>query len=387
MRWASALETQADTEEAVREAARRVEEAMDGDQVDLVVVFVSEHHADSIAAVPALLSQRFPGARILGCSASAVSAGPKEVESGPAISLAAAHLPGVEVRTFHAEPGQAGLSAADWVELVGVDPLTQPSLLLIPEPFHTATAPLLAELDAAYPHSTKLGGVASGGQEPGSVALIADGFVHRRGVVGVSLVGDVAIDTVVAQGARPVGPSFAVTGAQGNRISSLDGTPVLQVLQAVYATRNAADQELFQRQPMVGIAPSEGSDWGDYLVRAVVGVQRQEGTLAIASDVAIGQHIRFHLRDAQAARDELRQLLRRAQEPGGYSGALLFSCLGRGSAFFGQADHDARALQAVLGPVSSVGFSANGEIGPIKGRTYLHGYTASIGLFRNSGWN
>lgn len=387
MRWASALETRPDTEEAVREAARRIEVSMQGDRVDLLVVFVTPHHAEHYAAVPALLRQRFPGAAIVGCSASAVSAGPQEVEEGPGLAVTAAHLPDTEISVFHCEPGSSGLSQEQWVDVVGVDPLAQPALILLPEPFDTASGPLLAELDRAYPHSPKLGGIASGGQEPGSVVLFADGFVHRQGVVGVALVGDVQMDTVVAQGARPVGPPFVVTGGEGTHVNSLDGDPVLEVLQRVYNGLSAADQAVFQRQPMVGLCPTQAVGPGDYLIRAVVGVRREDGIMAVAGAVEVGQRLRFHVRDAASARDELRALLKETRRGHRYDGALLFSCLGRGSAFFGQPDHDARALQAAIGPLPAVGFMANGEIGPVKGTTHLHGYTASIALFRPSGWN
>ena len=61
-------------------------------------------------------------------------------------------------------------------------------------------------------------------------------------------------------------------------------------------------------------------------------------------------------------------------------GALLCACNGRGRSLFGVPNHDAQALTDALGAVPTAGLFCNGEIGPIGGQTFLHGFTASIAL-------
>ena len=63
------------------------------------------------------------------------------------------------------------------------------------------------------------------------------------------------------------------------------------------------------------------------------------------------------------------------------SGALLFTCNGRGSRLFAQADHDAGLLAKVSGDVPVGGFFCGGELGPVGGKNFLHGFTASIAAF------
>ncbi|MEE9149775.1 MAG: FIST C-terminal domain-containing protein, partial [Candidatus Tectomicrobia bacterium] len=63
-------------------------------------------------------------------------------------------------------------------------------------------------------------------------------------------------------------------------------------------------------------------------------------------------------------------------------GALLFSCNGRGADLYGEPDHDSRVVAAATGIVPIAGFFCNGEIGPIGNTNFLHGFTASIGLFQ-----
>jgi small ligand-binding sensory domain FIST len=46
-------------------------------------------------------------------------------------------------------------------------------------------------------------------------------------------------------------------------------------------------------------------------------------------------------------------------------------------------DHDAGRVQAALGPdLPLAGFFANGEIGPVGGKPFLHGFTASLAVLR-----
>ena len=63
------------------------------------------------------------------------------------------------------------------------------------------------------------------------------------------------------------------------------------------------------------------------------------------------------------------------------AGGLLFSCNGRGTRLFAAADHDARALRKQAGDIPIAGFFAAGELGPVGGKNFIHGFTASVALF------
>jgi small ligand-binding sensory domain FIST len=96
-----------------------------------------------------------------------------------------------------------------------------------------------------------------------------------------------------------------------------------------------------------------------------------------------GQVVQFHLRDAQTSADDLQTLLRQRRDGDGArpEGALMFSCLGRGMHLYDRADHDTDMFREFYGAVPLGGFFCNGEIGPVQGKTFLHGYTSSFGLF------
>ena len=63
------------------------------------------------------------------------------------------------------------------------------------------------------------------------------------------------------------------------------------------------------------------------------------------------------------------------------AGALLFTCNGRGTRMFSQPHHDADAVARAFGTIPLAGFFAQGELGPIGQQNFIHGFTASIGLF------
>jgi small ligand-binding sensory domain FIST len=123
---------------------------------------------------------------------------------------------------------------------------------------------------------------------------------------------------------------------------------------------------------------------GDFLVRGLVGADPATGQVAVAAEVHPGQVVRLHARDAESADRDLRESLAvRMRALGGRTpaGALLFSCNGRGRGLFGTEGHDAHAVAEELAGAPAAGFFAAGEIGPVGGETFLHGFTATVAVF------
>jgi small ligand-binding sensory domain FIST len=123
---------------------------------------------------------------------------------------------------------------------------------------------------------------------------------------------------------------------------------------------------------------------GDYLMRGLIGAEEETGALAIGEPVRVGQTLRFHVRDARSADEDLRERLSSALGEGPAAGALLFTCNGRGMSMFPEPDHDARVAGEILGGDALAGFFCAGEIGPVGGRPFLHGFTATLALFLRS---
>jgi small ligand-binding sensory domain FIST len=386
MKFVSALSQSPDTERALEEVAARVRTGLRA-APDLLFVFVSGDHGARYESVPKLLGRSFPDALLLGCSAKSVIGGGSEVEDGPGVALIAAQLPGVSLRPFLLDAAPpAGDTREAIRRQVGVPPESEPCFVLLGDPFTADGEELIRHLDEAFPGSAKVGGLASGGQEPGSGVLFVGDRVQREGFVGVALTGDVALDTIVAQGCRPVGNPMFVTRCRGNLLQRVDGRPPLEVLSELYARASAEDQALFRTSLFLGIemrADQIEYRRGDFLIRNLVGSDADTGALAVAAQLEETQVVQFHLRDARAAAEDLEiQLAAYPEQPTSVRGVLLFSCLGRGQYLFDVPDHDSGLLMRRMGEVPVAGFFCNGEIGPVQQQTFLHGYTSAFALFR-----
>src|SRR5262245_53302639 len=376
MRWSSAVSSAPQLAAAVDEAAAAVRAGLHGEPADLLVAFVSPHHESAYRLLPAFVHRALGPGRLLGCSGGGVIGGGRELEEQPGLSLTAAALPGVTVTPFHLEAPVAPR----------LPPVDSPSFLLLPDPFTFDADELLHQLDTAWPGSTVVGGLASGGRAPGANALYLDEAVYRRGMVGVALSGDVVVDTIVAQGCRPIGDPMFVTRSERNVIHELDGTRAGKVLQDLYDRVDADDRQLFRHALHLGIVMREDRQeyrQGDFLIRNVMGIDGKSGALVVGALVRDGMVVQFHLRDARTSAADLEELLGRYH--GRPAGALLFSCLGRGQHLYGEPDHDTNAFRRHAEGVPLGGFFCNGEIGPVQGATFLHGFTSSFGLFRPRG--
>jgi small ligand-binding sensory domain FIST len=378
MRWASAISDRAAPADALDDAVASVRGRLD--RIDFAIAFASPQLAHELA--PRLSS--VTAGTVLGCSGAGIIGGTREIEDRPAVSITAAELPGVTCKAFRVDPGAPPVDTDGWRARIGVDDPT--GLLLLADPFTSDVQELIAELDGAFPRARKFGGLVSGGRTSNANWLFADGETFHGGVVGAAFTGDLAIDTIVAQGCRPVGPPMVVTRCDGNLISELDDTAPLEVLQSLHASLDMRDRALFRHSLFVGIEMKDSLVHcdGELLVRNIIGLDPVANVLAVAARVRPFQVIQFLLRDARTATEDLVRLLEqhRATGRGACDGALLFSCLGRGARLFGEPDHDCRLFREHIGDVAVGGFFCNGEIGPVGGTTFLHGYTSSFALFR-----
>jgi small ligand-binding sensory domain FIST len=403
MRWANALSTRPSLEAAVVEVVERAQHSLQA-SADLGLVFISAAFASEYPRLMPLLKERLSVPVLIGCGGGGIigtndKGETQEIEGEPALSLHLGHLPGVNVRAFHIfADGMPDLDGPpdSWVELIGVPPSEQPQFILLADPFASRVNDLIQGLDFAYPGSVKVGGLASGSANPGSTGLFCNYQLYRQGTIGVALSGNIVLETIVAQGCRPIGRPYRVTQGQQNIVLALEEqgggnnarTP-LEVLQNLIGSLNEEDRMLAQHSLFVGVARDafvQDLQPGDFLIRNLLGVDPNVGAIAIGDRVHPGQRIQFHLRDAHTSAEDLEVLLLRytqqaANNPGA-AGAFMFSCLGRGQGLYGSSNFDSDLFHRYLGNLPMAGFFCNGEIGPVGGSTFLHGYTSVFGICR-----
>jgi small ligand-binding sensory domain FIST len=388
---AQAKEGQASFAKLVNECCDQISTALLGQKPDLLIAFISPHFINYYDDLPEAIRAKLPAKTLIGCSAGGLIGNWQEVEQMPAIALTAAILPGVDIKAFHFENEQLpdlDDPQVNWEKLVDTKPNQDPAFVLLPDPFSFRIDVLVQGLDYAFPQATKIGGLASGANEPGDNALYLNGKTYRSGMVGVALSGNIVVKTVVAQGCRPIGKPMRVTRCHQNLLYEIDGNPAVIALHDVLEKLPPQDQELAHNSLFVGLVMDEFKDLhkpGDFLIRNILGIEPNSGALVIGELLRTERTLQFQLRDAATSADDLRAVLKRYRDehPEKACGALLFSCLGRGQYLYGQPNHDSDCFREYLGEIPLGGFFCNGEIGPVGGKTFLHGYTSSFGIFHS----
>ena len=373
--FASASGTNPDLEALLDGIADRAMDALGpGGPPDLAALFVTPDFGPSHAGAGPRIGKRTGARHLLGCSGVGVIGADAEREGGTSAALLLARLPGATI-----EPRRIAQS-----DLEDGKPLPA-TLLLLADPYSIDAEALLDGVQRGRAGRPVLGGLASGAHGPGGHALWLDGETHREGAVGLDLSGaGFAVRPLVSQGCRPVGRRYTVTAAEGPRLRTLAGRPAAQALKETYEALSAEDQERFRTSLHLGIVAHESREEfhrGDFLIRNLLGMVQEDGSLVVGDHCSVGQTVQFQLRDAATAAEDLGELLDREAKSGAPSGGLLFSCGGRGSHLFGEPDHDLRLVRARLGAFPMAGFFCNGEIGPIGPRSFLHGFTSSLALF------
>jgi small ligand-binding sensory domain FIST len=391
VKWISTLSDAATLNEALQEVTAAAESALQYQKPDLCLVFVSNQFLSGYESITRFVQTRLNPRVLFGCSGGGVVGNGREVERRPGVALMAALLPDVKLTPFRvAESTLPNLDASPrvWHQLTGVPPTEEPQFILLADPFSIRIENLLMGLDYAYAKASKVGGLASGASQPGESALFLNSVCYRSGAVGLALSGNIALDSLVSQGCRPVGKPMRVTRCDRNILMELDGQPPLNILRDLYVALGPRDQDLLQHALFLGLAMDPFKSHytqGDFLVRNIVGMDPEKGLLAVGALLRQGQTVQFHLRDAQTSAEDVGQALtsyasRSGREP--VAGALLFSCLGRGEFLYGYNGHDTRLFLQKLGQIPIGGFFCNGEIGPVGATTYLHGYTSCFALLR-----
>jgi small ligand-binding sensory domain FIST len=390
MPFAAALSTNVETVAALDEVSDQLRGRWTGDP-DLAFLFFTPHHADEAEHLAATTQQRFGVRCLLGCTGESIVGNEREIEWQPALSLWLGRWSAdLQLEPFFLVPEKTpdGYSIMGLPDSLHEADAAQAALLLLADPFTFPADLFLQQLNETFPGLRVMGGMASGGRGPGDCRLIVGEKVREQGAVGVLLQGPIQVRSIVSQGCRPIGTHYVITKARDNVILELGGKPPLAQLQQLWQELPTREQRLFQQGLHVGRVINEYQGEfhrGDFLVRNVLGLDSESGALAITERVRVGQTVQFHVRDADSAAEDLHALLQmdlhaHGQRPGG---ALLFTCNGRGTRLFSKPNHDTGTIRAEAGEIPVAGFFAQGELGPIGGQNFIHGFTASVVLFED----
>ena len=313
MPFSAALSTAAKIDRALEEVCTHSRSALPG-KPDLAFAFFSPHHAAAAERIAAAVAERLAPRCLLGCVAEAVIGGDREMEEGPALSLWLGRWPGgVALEPFHAvlertSEGPSLLGLPDG--LVGAAAAS--AVLLLGDPYTFPVDLFLHQMNENNPGLPVLGGMASGMRGPGECRLLFNGEVRTHGAVGVLLQGDSACGRSCRRAAGRSADTWSSPAPRTTSFWSWAAGRRLQQLQELWQSLAPQDQNLFQQGLHIGRVINEyRGDFqrGDFLVRNVLGLDRDSGALAITERVRVGQTVQFHVRDAATADEDLHALL------------------------------------------------------------------------------
>ncbi|MFK7839002.1 MAG: FIST N-terminal domain-containing protein [Bdellovibrionales bacterium] len=233
--------------------------------------------------------------------------------------------------------------------------------------------------------------------------------INNNGVSGVAFSNSVQVMSALSQGCEPIGSTHVITKCDEHTILELDHKKALHVFErdlrdmALKKIGEDPDQILIDpldieskddlppnfQSLMSGemhvAFPVSQSDQNDFLVRNIMRVDQDEGSIMVAQYLTNHESITFVHRDDNTVQEDLSKTLvklrKRASDASGQfkpKGALYFSCAGRAMAEFeGRADSEMRLIHDIIGDVPLCGFYAGGEISNAR----LYGYTGILTLF------
>jgi small ligand-binding sensory domain FIST len=354
------------------------------DHAPLALVFMTAD-ASPVAHEVLHTIRRVTGARtVVGCSGAGVLTEAGEVEGEPAVAVLVVGDAGLLARA-HLVEGPAEIDAAAGArvarDLEGT--LAEGGcLVLFPDAVGLDPSGLLDGVRDVLGFVPAVGAVAAGTP----MFEVSNTAATSSGLAALALGG--APPTIgVAQGCAPIGEPYVITRAEDTVIREIGSRPAVTVLREAIESVPGGVARVQRAGIFAGLALDPGKSpltRGDFLVRNLVGLDRDSGAVAVAEPTRTGQTIQFQIRDAQASREDLLTTLddvrrRLGDRRPGFG--CYFDCAGRGRGLFGVPDHDVALIRERLGDFPLAGFFGNGEFAPVGRQNYFHTYTGVLVLF------
>ena len=381
--YAAAICESYDEPDEVEEMCAQIRDQLGGANPDLVMLFASApKYPEFENVLPEL--QRQLGFRVaIGCSGSGVIGAKRELESGPGLSVLAGSCDTESMHPFAFSDKQASGKDAtpeSLAEAIGADPADYEDglMLVFIDPLTVSTEYALSMLDSVYPSVMKFGALVSGGHEYGENRMFFGEELRHHGAVGLLIKHNFDADMIVSGSEEPVGPSMVITKSNRNEIHRLDDRTPLSVLEEIFLNADPLSQLRMKRTLVVGLESNGVLIDPDYVMRNIMDMDQETGSMMIGDLVEDGQALQFHVRDGELASRRLSQNLdnyaSHISERGKNVDAMLcFNSVARGYRMFEEDDHDAKLIAERFGSIPIAGFFSNGEIASRRGGFALNG--------------
>jgi hypothetical protein len=213
-----------------------------------------------------------------------------------------------------------------------------------------------------------------------------DDDVFSDGISCVVMSGKGDIAWGVNHGCVPIGAKRTITRGKGNIIYEIDGVTALE---AVKEYSDEVGEDNWNKTSLnlcLGFKTPEQlkKTYGDYMVRYMMGRDKEEGSVSIQSDVREGEDLWIVRRDKELIKSGMRTIATRIKDKVGPKRPkfiLHFECVGRGKVVFSDREklELIASLQRDIGEdIPWLGFYTYGEIGPIEEHNCFHNFTAVV---------
>ena len=380
------LSRKSNSRQAAREAGRLALEHAGTERADWAVIFATTTpHRSRFAEMLTEAQETLGTQSLTGCSAYGVLSGGEEVEGEPAVSILAVRSDAITAEPLIAPEGRDhGISSA---REIGRRIAGRPGLLLVlPDPFSLHPDAILEALEAAAPGTQAIGAAASSDPMMDRTFQFFGRNVATRSLAALHLSGQFRTSIGITQGCQPLGEPCRVTKGKGNLIMELDDRPALEILRSRLPAGLRDSMQQLGGHLFVGLPPDPDQDRvepGEYLVRHLLGADAERGALAIGAKIREGQLLFLVLRDGDAAREDLKQMLERVVAGGAAEGArfgFYFNCAARGASLYGLPGIDTAYISRALEDLPLIGFFGNAEIAPLRGANRLFTHTGVLAL-------
>ena len=386
IRCATSLIVEPYNENRVRAAARQLHQQL-ASTITLALAFCGDSYIQ--AGEDFFETLRIEGhiMTLAGCSAQGIIHQEDEYQNRDGLSIMAFCMPEVQVHpiTFSQEDIENSFTTLTWSHKISKACKAPRFALSLINPFVIDVEGWFQQWNQSHPTIPMAGGLASSNTTSSQVAVFLNQEIIEGGLT-LLFEGPIRLETVVSQGCRPIGEPMTITQANENILYSLGTSSAYDILNRAFESLPDKLKSQARGNLFVGLAMDEYREefgQGDFLIRNILAADPQSGAVAVGARLRVGQTLQYQIRDAAAASEEFARLLlqkSQALKKTPPAAALLFTCNGRGFYLFGAPGHDSLLTKEFFQDTPLAGFFCNGEIGPVHGHNYLHGYTASLAL-------
>ena len=376
------------TAEAVNEAAARALANAGVARADLAMIFFSSDHAPHWRDLVSSLIKSVGTDCVFGCSGAGVLTGENELEGSGAVAVLAIAADEIVGRPFIFEPlrGNEENLGNSFGEFLAKGQDKNSLMILLPDTYNGNPQSLLQTMANRAGFYPVVGAGTTENGSAGATFQLCGDKVASNSVAGVYLSGQFNFHIDITQGCQPISEPMTITKAEGNLIYEINDRPAIEVFAKLLKGPLAEDLRRALMVLFVGL-PSDREDnsvaAGKYLVRNIVGLDAERGSLGVANYVSEGETMIFAMRDGQRAREDLEQMLRRQIERlNGRKPAfgIYFNCCARGSSLYGIPGIDSAYIRQGLGEFPLIGMFGGYELAPLGRANHLFAYTGVLAL-------